>query len=198
VLPHVHRIESSSGVWRAVEEMFSAQSEGKVDNLLVALATTKKLQMSTADYLAKMQSFANELIAAGHPLPDRQLVSYILVGLGKDYNALVAALGVATTPITISRLYSTLLAYDQRQLLLADPAPPEFESSANAAARQWRPRTDSNSNYRPRGDRRDDHRDDRSDNRRDDRSFQQGRGGGRGNTGWGAAVVVDVAELLLG
>jgi hypothetical protein len=43
VLPHVHRIESAHGVWRAVEEMFSAQSEAKVDNLLVALATTKKL-----------------------------------------------------------------------------------------------------------------------------------------------------------
>ncbi|XP_071678600.1 uncharacterized protein [Lolium perenne] len=187
VLPHVHRIESSHGVWRAVEEMFSAQSEAKVDNLLVALATTKKLQMSTADYLAKMQSFADELIATGHPLPDRQLVSYILVGLGKDCNALVAALGVATTPITISRLYSTLMTYDQRQLLLADPAPPEFESSANVAARQWRPRHDSNNNYnsRSRGDRRDDHRDDRRDNRRDDRSFQQVRGGGRGNTGGG-------------
>ncbi|KAK1642839.1 hypothetical protein QYE76_060644 [Lolium multiflorum] len=155
------------------------------DQLVLSyLLQSLSLEMSTADYLAKMQSFADELIAAGHPIPDRQLVSYILVGLGKDYNALVAALGVATTPITISRLYSTLLAYDQRQLLLAEPTPPEFESSANAAARQWRPRNDSNSNYnsRPRADRRDDHRDDR---RRDDRSFQQGRGGGRGNTGGG-------------
>ncbi|KAK1669917.1 hypothetical protein QYE76_058076 [Lolium multiflorum] len=187
VLPHVHRIESSHGVWSAVEEMFSAQSEAKVDNLLVALATTKKLQMSTAEYLAKMQGFADELIAAGHPLLDRQLVSYILVGLGKDYNPLVAALGVATTPITLSRLYSQLLAYDQRQLLLAEPTPPEFESSANAASRQWRSRNDANNSYngRSRGDRREDHRDDRRDSRRDDRSFQQGRGGGRGNPGGG-------------
>jgi histone deacetylase 1/2 len=163
--------------------MFSAQSEAKVDNLLVALATTKKLQMTTADYLAKMQGFADELIAAGHPLADRQLVSYILVGLGKEYNALVAALGVAPTPITLSRLYSQLLAYDQRQLLLAEPTPPEFESSANAASRQWRPRNDATNNYngRSRGDRREDH----SDDRRDDRSFQQGRGGGRGNPGGG-------------
>jgi hypothetical protein len=94
VLPHVHRLETSAGVWTALEEMFSAQSEAKIDNLLVALANTKKLQMSTSEYLAKMQSFADELVAAGHPLLDRQLVSYILAGLGKDYNSLVAALGV--------------------------------------------------------------------------------------------------------
>jgi hypothetical protein len=57
--------------------MFAAQSEAKVTNLLVALANTKKLQMTTSDFLSKMQGFAEELVAAGHPLHDRQLVSYI-------------------------------------------------------------------------------------------------------------------------
>ncbi|KAK1611775.1 hypothetical protein QYE76_035448 [Lolium multiflorum] len=55
VLPHVHRIETTAGVWRAIEEMFAAQSEAKVTNLLVALANTKKLQMTTAEFLSKMQ-----------------------------------------------------------------------------------------------------------------------------------------------
>jgi hypothetical protein len=114
VLPHVHRIESAAGVWRALEEMFTAQSEAKVTNLLVALANTKKLQMTTFEFLSKMQGFADELVAAGHPLHDRQLVSYILAGLGADYNALVAALGVVTTPISLIQLYSHVHAYDQR------------------------------------------------------------------------------------
>jgi hypothetical protein len=136
VLPHVHRIESAAGVWRALEEMFTAQSEAKVTNLLVALANTKKLQMTMSDFLSKMQGLADELVAAGHPLHDRQLVSYILAGLGADYNALVSALGVVTKPISLSQLYSHVHAYDQRQLLLNGPAAPEFESSANAASRQ--------------------------------------------------------------
>jgi hypothetical protein len=67
VLPHVHLIESAHGVWTAVEEMFAAQSEAKVDNHLVALANTKKLQMTTSEFLAKMQGFADELVVAGHP-----------------------------------------------------------------------------------------------------------------------------------
>jgi hypothetical protein len=41
ILPHVHRIEHTAGVWRALQEMFAAQNEAKVNNLLVALANTK-------------------------------------------------------------------------------------------------------------------------------------------------------------
>ncbi|XP_071681639.1 uncharacterized protein [Lolium perenne] len=102
ILPHVHRLESSAGVWHAIDEMFAAQREAKVTNLLIALANTKKLQLTTSEFLSKMQGLADELIAAGHPLPDKQLVSYILAGLGADYNSLVAALGVVTTPISLA------------------------------------------------------------------------------------------------
>ncbi|KAK1599848.1 hypothetical protein QYE76_016695 [Lolium multiflorum] len=193
VVPHVHRIETSVGVWRAIEQMFAAQSKVRVDNMLVALANTKKLQSTTSEYLAKMQGFADELVAAGHPLQDRQLVSYILAGVGKDYNSLVAALGVATTPITLSMLCSQLHSYDQSQLLLDGHAPPDFESSANAASKQGRPRSDyyntnysNNYNGRPhdRGDRRDDRHDDHGD-RRDNLPYNQGRDGGRGPPGGG-------------
>jgi hypothetical protein len=157
--------------------LFAAQREGKVTNLLVALANTKKLQMTTSEFLSKIQGFADKLIAVGHPLQDRQLVSYILAGLGADYNALVATLGVVTTPISLSQLYSHIYAYDQRQLLLQGPAAPEFESSANAAYRQWHPRSANYGNYNgqtcgDRGDRREERRDDRRDGRRDDRPFQ--------------------------
>ncbi|KAK1604126.1 hypothetical protein QYE76_027799 [Lolium multiflorum] len=188
ILPHVHRIESAAGVWRALAEMFAAQSEARVTNLLVALANTKKLQMTTSEFLTKMQGFADELVSAGHPLQDRQLVSYILAGLGGGYNSLVAALGVATTPITLSMLYSQLHAYDQRQEMLNASPSDEFETSASAASRQRRPQFFSNSGSgkpRDRGDRRDDRRDERRDWRRDERPSSQGRGGGRGPQGGG-------------
>jgi hypothetical protein len=123
--------------------------------------------MTTSEFLSKMQGFADELVAAGHPLHDRQLVAYILAGHGADYNSLVAALGVVTTPISLSQLYSHIHAYDQHQLLLNGPTAPEFESSANAASRQWHPRSNNdgnsgnyNNNGRSRGDRRGDRRDD--------------------------------------
>jgi hypothetical protein len=107
VLPHVHRIEHSTELWRAIETMFAAQSEARVSNLLIAIANTKRQQFSTTSaYLTKMQGFADDLAAAGRVLLEKELVSYILAGLGSGYDALVAALGVVTTPLSLATLYS--------------------------------------------------------------------------------------------
>ncbi|XP_071681623.1 uncharacterized protein [Lolium perenne] len=35
ILPHVHRIPHTAGVWSALDEMFAAQSEANVTNLLL-------------------------------------------------------------------------------------------------------------------------------------------------------------------
>jgi hypothetical protein len=73
--------------------------------MLIALANTKKLQVSTSEFLAKMQGFVDELITDGHPLQDRKLASYILAGLVAVHNSLVASVGVSTTPISMRMLY---------------------------------------------------------------------------------------------
>jgi hypothetical protein len=183
VLPHVHRIEHAAGVWQAIEEMFASQSQAKVTNLRIALANTKKLNLSTAEFLTKMQGIADELAAASCPVTDKELISFILAGLGSGYDALVAAIGVVTTPMTLSMLYSQLHAYDERQEMLRGQSSGNFETSANAASRQRRPRYNYNNN-KPRGDR-GDRREDRRDDRRDDRPTRQGRGGGRAPPGGG-------------
>jgi hypothetical protein len=60
--------------------------------------------MSTSEFLTKMQSIVDELASAGCPVTAREHVSFILVGLGPRYDALVAALGVVTTPISSFQL----------------------------------------------------------------------------------------------
>ena len=46
-------------------------------NTRIALATTKKGDLPIADYFAKMKSFGDEMLSAGKPLDDEELVSYI-------------------------------------------------------------------------------------------------------------------------
>jgi hypothetical protein len=99
VLPHVHRIETAAGVWRAVEEMFASHCQTKIMNLRIQLANTKKLQMSIDAFLTKMQGIVDELATAGEVITTREQVSFILAGLGGSYNSLLAALGVSTAPI---------------------------------------------------------------------------------------------------
>ncbi|KAK1667851.1 hypothetical protein QYE76_056010 [Lolium multiflorum] len=103
VLPNVHRIEHAAGVWKALEEMFTSQSEAKITNLRTSLANTKKVNMSTVTYLTKMQGFIAELAMAGCPVSTREHVSFILAGLGGSYNSLVATLGRTLRPLPMPR-----------------------------------------------------------------------------------------------
>ena len=113
---HVLRLEHAATVWKAVENMFASQSRSKVTNLRIALANTKKINMTTPAFFAKMQSLVDEMAAAGKPLDKDEVVSFLLAGLGQDHNALVAALGVVTNTITVGELFPHVQSYDQRQV----------------------------------------------------------------------------------
>jgi hypothetical protein len=50
--------------------------------LRIAIANTKKLNMTTSKFLTKMQRVADELAVVGPPVPEDERVSYVLTGLG--------------------------------------------------------------------------------------------------------------------
>ena len=68
-------------------------------------------------------------------MQDDELVTFILAGLDFDYNPLVSTVLGCTTPISLSDLYSQLLAYDARLQLLQDNHNNGHNSSVNAASR---------------------------------------------------------------
>ena len=76
--------------------MFTSMSRARTVNTRIALATTKKGNLSMAEYVAKMRSLADEIASAGKAIDDDELVSYILAGLDFDYNPIVSALVART------------------------------------------------------------------------------------------------------
>jgi len=94
--------------------MFSAQSQARVTNLRMQLANHKKGGQTAAAYYAKVKGLSDELAAAGRPVPDEELVTFILAGLDFDYNPLVSSVLGRTEPISLSNLYAQLIAYDMR------------------------------------------------------------------------------------
>jgi hypothetical protein len=77
------------------------------------LATTKKNQLSIAEYYSKMCSLADDMASTGTPLRDDELVSYILTGLDEDYNSVYNAVITRVEPITPSESYVQLLGFKQ-------------------------------------------------------------------------------------
>jgi len=131
VLSQVATLTSSASVWAALEDMFSAQSRARVTNLYMQLVNCKKGDMKTPAYFAKMKMYGDELAAAGRPIGDQEMASFILNGLDIDYNPVVSSVLARTEPISLSELYAQIIAYDTRLDMLQD----NYQSSANSASR---------------------------------------------------------------
>ncbi|WVZ51499.1 LOW QUALITY PROTEIN: hypothetical protein U9M48_002643 [Paspalum notatum var. saurae] len=85
-----------------------------------------------AEYVGKMRALADELTYARKTIDDDELISYILSGLGYDYNPIMSPLVAMVEPISFGQAYSQLLSYEHRVELQHGDANP---ASANAASR---------------------------------------------------------------
>ena len=64
-----------------------------------------------------MRGLADELAAAGKPLQDDEIVSYIIHALDMEYQPLVSGHDVHTTPVTLDELSSVLRNFDHHVVL---------------------------------------------------------------------------------
>jgi hypothetical protein len=71
-------------VWRMLADLYSSQTRARSVNTHIALATTKKHQLSVSDYYAKMSQLADDLAASGTLLRDDEFVTYLLAGLDEE------------------------------------------------------------------------------------------------------------------
>ena len=78
------------------------------------LATTKKGGSSISDYFQKFKGLADTLAVAGQPFNDFEIVSYLLAGLGPEYDPFVTSVTTCVDPLSIDELYGHLLAHENR------------------------------------------------------------------------------------
>jgi hypothetical protein len=97
-----------------IETMFSSQTRARAVNTRLALSTARKGSNTVAEYVGKMKSLGDEMAAAGRPLEDDELVEYILTGLDEEYDSVVSSALGRAEPISVSELYSQMLAFETR------------------------------------------------------------------------------------
>jgi hypothetical protein len=61
-----------------ITKMFSSTSRTRINHLRGALNNTKKGDLTVSQFFAKMREFSSELAAAGKPVKDDDMISYIL------------------------------------------------------------------------------------------------------------------------
>jgi hypothetical protein len=103
-------------------------------NTRIALATTKKNQLSVTDYYSKMTQYSDELAVSGSPLRNNELIAYLLAGLDEEYNPVFTVVVARVDPISPRDLYAQFLSFEQHTHLQA-PTASGSSSSAMTASR---------------------------------------------------------------
>lgn len=65
--------------------------------------------MSSASYIGKMKSFGDELAVVGRLVSDPEMVDYILIGLERYYDLILAAVRAIKNNITVDDLFAQML-----------------------------------------------------------------------------------------
>jgi hypothetical protein len=64
---HVSRCDTSAKAWSTLASLYSSQTRARSVNTWIALATTKKNQLSMTNYYTKMCQYADDLAASDNP-----------------------------------------------------------------------------------------------------------------------------------
>jgi hypothetical protein len=135
VITQVAAQNTAASLWAAIEAMFASQNRARIVNTRLALATTSKGGQTITEYIGKMRTLLDEIAAAGKPIDDDELLTYILTGLDMEFYPVVTSLLAMKETIIVSEAYSQLLAFETRMEILGSG---HSGSSANSANRGGR------------------------------------------------------------
>jgi hypothetical protein len=105
---------TSCEVWTALERLFASHSRARIMQTHFQLATLKKGGSSVTDYFQKFKTLSDTLVVAGQPLNEFESLSFVLAGLGTDFDSIVTTISTRGDTIPLEDLYSHLFIHEQR------------------------------------------------------------------------------------
>uniref|UniRef100_A0A2N9GPB1 Uncharacterized protein n=1 Tax=Fagus sylvatica TaxID=28930 RepID=A0A2N9GPB1_FAGSY len=104
ILAHVVKCSTSRDVWLALERMFTSHSRARIMQIHYQLATLRKGDSPIADYFHRFTNLADTLAAVDHPLNDIELISFLLAGLGSDYDSFVTSVNTRVWNLSLLKI----------------------------------------------------------------------------------------------
>jgi len=114
LLTQVAHYSISAEVWMALSSAFASQSRVKAEHVRSELSTLQKGNQSAIDYFMTIKHLTNKLAITGQTLKCDEIITYLLVGLGPEYDSLVSMISHQDNSPTLEELYSMLLTCEAR------------------------------------------------------------------------------------
>jgi hypothetical protein len=108
------RCATAHALWTTLVTMFASQAWACIMQIYFQLATVKKRNDSITKYFQTIKTLSETLAATGLPLNDFESVSFLLKGLGSEYDPFVTSVTTRVDPLSIDELYGHLLAHEMR------------------------------------------------------------------------------------
>ncbi|XP_020264107.1 uncharacterized protein LOC109840022 [Asparagus officinalis] len=135
VLPQVVGLATSHEVWQALHQAFGSPSHTRILQLHTQLQNLQKGDSSVSSYLSKAKYLADELAAAGQPMPLATFNAIVFNTLAAEYGEMISALSARTEPVSYPELCSLLVGHEIR-LSAQSVAVPSIVPAANVAHAQ--------------------------------------------------------------
>ena len=92
----IYGLETSKQVWNALQTRFSSQSRSRIAHLKRQLQMLTQGSKTCSEYLDNAKNLADQLAAAGKPVDDQDLISFLLGGLQTSYTPFVTSFNFAS------------------------------------------------------------------------------------------------------
>jgi hypothetical protein len=138
---HDVRCAIAHALWTTLVTMFASQARARVMQIYFQLATVKKGNASITEYFQTIKTLSETLAAASQPLNDFERVSFLLKGLGSEYDPFVTSVTTRVDPLSIDELYGHLLAHEmciEQHLPSIDLAQPSVNISSQSTMSRGR------------------------------------------------------------
>jgi hypothetical protein len=135
VLQDVVIATSSKEVWDSFQKKSASSTKARTVQIRVELATSKKCDLSAADFFRKIMGLTNELAAANAPLHDEEVLAYLLAGLPVEYDPFVTSMTTKSEALSLDDVFAHLVTFEARRLQHQADMQLQFAASVNYAGR---------------------------------------------------------------
>ncbi|KAB2602612.1 hypothetical protein D8674_003617 [Pyrus ussuriensis x Pyrus communis] len=109
LIPFTVGVTSSRELWQILEQRFGGVSAAHIHQLRSRLHAVQKGDLSIFDYLQRIKSISDALMAAGAPVSEPDLIAVTLNGLSDDYESFIDSILLRISSTSLDELHGLLL-----------------------------------------------------------------------------------------